>query len=290
MILVSAYQPDQLDALTRLVNQQIAYLAPALTLTTDHVNWPAQRSHDLWIEHLPREEGEPITSSVIIDETLAAAGQCIVFPEGKAVITWLVASPIFKNVASYLIAHLEGKAIQLGATSIEINRLGVTVGWLGVPASWVHVINALRLGGFQEQARWAMFRWDTPDVVRPLPAGIKTGWHMNSPMGEWTLTAYQEDQEVGNSLAWAVPFFLRDAAGAEDWITLESIQIQPEFRRRGIALGLVHEQMRFHGRRGFKHWLGRAKSDHVEGLALFRSLGAQYIDDAVSFIKSVQHV
>lgn len=272
-----------LPSLTRLVNQQIAGLPPACTVTPEQVALAIAQGGSLWNIHYPGER-EPHTGGTICileHRVVVAAAQWYIprTEKGVFVLQWIVANPE-RPLPLRTLLHLIDKAFAASACGrIYCARYSFGVGWFGIPAAWTHVITAMLETGYRQAETWLLMHGETAFHAL-LPAAPKDGlrfyWNMNKPALEWNLTAYYDDTLAGECQVWGVPPHLEDWLEAPLWALIEGIEVAEAYRQRGLGRRLLAEQMRFHARRGVQQFLAWTPADNPAARRLHESMGFVY--------------
>ena len=246
-----------LPSLTRLINQHIATIPPAFTVSEAEVEQIIAKGGSLWQIHFP-EEREPYptgTICVLEHREVVAAAQWIApkVPNGIFSLAWIVAEPSAIFPLRTLL-HLLEKQIELsGCRRIDCGRFSFGVGWFGLPTAWKHIISGMTEAGYKQTQTWVLMHGETSfhNTLPPPPSdGLRLYWNMNKPALEWDLTASHGESAVGECQVWGIPPHLEDRADLANWATVEWLGIDVKFQRQGFGKRLLAEQMRFHARRG----------------------------------------
>jgi GNAT superfamily N-acetyltransferase len=279
------FQPKLLPSLTRLVNQQIADVPPGCGFEEAQVEQIVEQGGSLWDVHFPDEHqlASTRTACVLEKGEVVAAAQWLLPRNVKenCSILWLVAHPEHPFPLKTLL-HLIDKQVESGGyAKITESRFSFGVGWFGIPVGWSHMITAMTNAGYRQTEQWVIMYGETGghgSVTAPQPPNLHFHWNMKKPMLEWDLNVYDGEVLAGECQVWGVPPHLEACAG--EWATVEYIEVQEAYQRRGLARRLMAEQMRFHHtRRGIKHfiaWTGYHNEPTIK------------LNESVGFVKGVE--
>ena len=272
-----------LPSLTRLINQHIAAVPPGFTLSEAEVGRIIAGGGSLWQLHYP-EEREPYSTGticVVEHREVAAAAQWTLPKEAKGVFSlqWIVAES--KSVLPLrMLLHLLEKQVEMsGCGTISCARCSFGVGWFGLPTAWKHIISPMLDAGYKQAKTWMIMQGETvihSTLAAPPADGLRFYWNMNKPSLEWDVTAYRGDILVGECEVWGIPPHLEDRADLADWATVEWLSIEAKFHRQGLGKRLLAEQMRFHARRGIKHFITWTEADNLAARKLNERMGFVY--------------
>ena len=274
------FRQNLLPSLTRLINEQIAAVPPGCILSDVQVAQMIAQGGALWDIHYPEDHAQYGTRTVCALEhgEVVAAAQWLLPKNSKlgCWILWLVAQPDHPLPLRTLLHLIDKQAEMSGGGTIGQTRCSLGVGWFGVPATWTHVVQAMLDTGYQQTEKWVLMTGETEihtTIALPQIDNLRFYWNMNKPVLEWGLTAYQGEIQVGECQIWGIPFHLEECAGLSEWTTVEWVDVSSDYRQRGIGKRLLLEQMRFHSRRGIKHFIVWAKDDNLAVRRLNESLG-----------------
>jgi len=90
---------------------------------------------------------------------------------------------------------------------------------------------------------------------------------------EWDLYVHKGDIEVGTCSAWGLPTTFDDNPVANQWMTIEYIEVKPEYRRQNIAQCLLQEQARFHAKQGIQNIIAWVQQKNKPALTLGEKMG-----------------
>lgn len=274
------FRAELLPDLTRLVNEQIAAIPPCWTLSETQVALTIAQADSLWGMHFPEDQDSFASPTVCVLERreIVAAAQWLLPTETTNVcsICWIVARPDNPIAIRTLLHLIEKQALNNGLGTVGFNRFSFGVGWFGIPTQWTHLISGLRDAGYQQTETWVLLHGSTDAYVKipPSPAHDfkKFYWDMDKPALEWTLTAYEGETQVGECQVWGIPDQFEGCDGFEEWATIEWIEVNKSHQKRGLAKRLVAEQMRFHARRGVKHFIMWTEQNNAATRALGKAL------------------
>jgi GNAT superfamily N-acetyltransferase len=279
------YHEKLLPGLTRLINEQTALVPPGFALREGQVADTIAQGGSLWDIHYRREhrERELYTPEVLCvlerREVVAAAQWFFLVKEGVVSIQWLVAQP-GRHVPVLTLLHLIDKWGEMrGASAIHFARFAFGVGWFGLPATWTHIIDPMLESGYRQTEKWVLMHGDTStygSAVPPSVDSLQYHWNMNKPALEWELSAYRGDQLLGEAQVWGIPPHLEDCPPADEWATVELVEVEKAYRRRGLGTWLLAEQMRFHSRRGVQHLIAWTRDGNRAARKLHRNMGFVY--------------
>lgn len=271
-----------LPSLTRLINEQIARVPPGFQLNEGQIADTIARGGSLWDIHFPseRELYAPEVLCVLERrEVVAAAQWFFLVKKGTVSIQWLVAQP-GRHVSVRTLLHLIDKWGEMrGAGGITFARFAFGVGWFGLPATWTHLIDPMLDSGYRQTEKWVLMHGDTGVFGNAAPPSIDSlnfYWNMNKPALEWELSAYRGERLVGEAQVWGIPPHLEDSPPADEWATVELVEVEKAYRRHGVGKWLLAEQMRFHSRRGVQHLIAWTRDGNRAGRKLHRSMGFEY--------------
>lgn len=254
------YHPKYLPSLTRLINEQIASVPPQLQYTEEQIDWTIGQGGGLWGFHFP---GERVISAhqtlcVLEKREVIAAAQWLLPTDSKGMLTllWIVAQPGHPIPLRTLLHLIDRQADARGGGGITFSRFSFGVGWFGIPAGWTHVIDAMVEMGYKKEQPWLLMCGDIGSATNATKIeGLRYHWNMNKPALEWDFNAYDGDILAGECMVWGIPLHAQDCRTASEWATVEFVEVAKPYRRRGIGKWLLSEQMRFHARRGVKHFM-----------------------------------
>ena len=274
------YDRHVLPSLTRLINEQMAGIPPGCAFTEQQIDQTIERGGLLWKSHFPDQSASFFTARtvcVLEKREVVAAAQWLIPSTGSDVcaLLWIVAHPKHPIPLKTLLHLVEKQAESSGCTSIEPTRCSFGAGWSGIPAIWTHVVKGLREAGYEPGEKWLLMHGET-DVHNTILADadprVKLYWDMNKPALEWKVTAYTGETQVGQCLVWGVPALWEGCPNFAEWATVESLEVNPDQRRRGFGKRLIAEQMRFQARRGIQHFLVWVGEDNEAARKLTESL------------------
>ena len=314
---IQAIDPALLPSLTRLINAHIASAVPRLVLTEQLVNTIIEDAALLWSEHYP-EQLDRATSADYAPEVgtlcVAESGSCLAAAQwlrlhshdpyvGESfrhdlLVQWIVAEPGRFRALANLLRKLESVAANLGCTGIRVDaRFSFGSGWLGVADDWDHLVDGLLRNGYLLQDRWSIFE----RTVLPLPAscppegevGIEgvantaLAWRVDEEAGEWICIVRIGETDLGECQAWDVPRHLRSCAGAERWITIEWIDVDEGYQRRGLGRYLMGSQLAFQAERGKSSVVLWCDAEDSQACAFYRGLGFREAFRSLCFVKAL---
>jgi ribosomal protein S18 acetylase RimI-like enzyme len=279
---VVEYRSELLPSLTRLINEQMASIPPQWSFSEAQVALTIEQAASLWGMHYPddHELYRAQTLCVLHRREVVAAAQWLLPQHQREVcsICWLVAHPDRPTALQTLLHLLEKQAGAGGCHLITCGRSSFGVGWFGIPATWKHVFDGMCAAGFNHTETWMLLHGRTSayDSAPLIPNRMKLYWDMNRPALEWTLSAYASETVIGECQVWGIPDHLEACAGFNQWATIEWIEVNGEYQRRGIGKRLIAEQMRFHGQRGIEHFAAWVRQGNHSARRLHESMGFQY--------------
>jgi GNAT superfamily N-acetyltransferase len=276
------FHEQLLPSLTRLINDQIAAIPPAMTLSEAEVGQIIANGGALWQIHFP-EDREPYpngTICVLEHREVVAAAQWIAPKDAGGIfsLAWIVARPESPLPLKTLLHLLEKQVALSGSRSIGCMRFSFGVGWFGLPTAWKHIINGMREAGYKQTQTWVIMHGETEfhTTLTPPSDGLRFYWNMNKPSLEWDVTAFQGESEIGECEVWGIPPHLEDREDLADWATVEWLSIEGKYQRQGFGKRLLAEQMRFHARRGIKHFIAWTWQNNLAARHLNESMGFVY--------------
>ncbi len=277
------FHENLLPSLTRLINQQIATIPPAFTLSEAEVGQIIRDCGSLWMLHYPEEREPRLTGTICVLEhrEVLAAAQWTLPREADGIFTleWIVSDPQTWVPLKTLLHLLEKQVEMSGCRSIACGRFSFGVGWPGLPTAWTHVIKGMTDAGYKQTQTWVIMHGETAihsTLSAPPANDLRFYWNMNKPSLEWDLTAYRDDTEVGECQVWGIPPHLEDRADLASWATVEYLGVEAKYHRQGIGKRLMAEQMRFHTRRGIQHFIAWTSPDNLAARKLNESMGFVY--------------
>lgn len=277
------FRLELLPDLTRLVNEQLAAIPPCWTFSETQVALTIAQAGTLWGMHFPEDQESCASPTVCVLERreIVAAAQWLLPSENKYAcsICWIVARPDYPIAARTLLHLIENQASAGGYGKVHLTRFSFGVGWFGIPAQWKHIHTGMRDAGYQQTETWVLMHGSTDahNNLPPSPADEikKLYWDMDKPALEWTLTAYEGETQIGECQVWGIPDQFEGCDGFEEWATVEWIEVNQAHQRRGLARRLMAEQMRFHARRGVKHFIAWTEQDNEAARRLNESMHFQ---------------
>lgn len=290
---VVEYHPELVPSLTRLINEQTASIPPHCAFTEAQVALAVEQAPTLWGMHYADEHElyDARTLCVLQRGELAAAAQWVIPRQRRdsCSLAWIVAQPNQRGALPTLLHLIEKQISGGGFTVIELGRFSFGLGWFGLPAGWTHIIEAMRKADFEHTETWTMMVGSTAfQKESPLPNRVTLAWDMNKPALEWKLTAYQDDTAIGECQVWGAPDHFEGCAAFSQWASIEWIEVEGEYQRRGIAARLVSEQMRFHARRGVQHFMAWTRQNNEAARRLNQSMGFETTSDLVVLRKQLR--
>jgi hypothetical protein len=288
------FRAELLPGLTRLINEQIASIPPCWTLSETQVALTIGQAETLWGMHFP-EDNEPCatpTVCVLQRREVVAAAQWLLPARNKnyCCISWIVAHPDHAIAVRTLLHLIEKQAQSGGYGIINLTRFSFGVGWFGIPSDWKHVIGGMRDAGYDQRETWRIMH-GSADFYHSLPPSntddLKLYWNMNKPALEWNLAAYDGESKVGECEVWGVPDQFEGCDGFEEWTTIEYVEVNDAYQRRGLAKRMIAEQMRFHARRGVKNFIVWTEDDNHAARRLNESLRFTYGPELLVFQKNL---
>ncbi|MHC5058701.1 MAG: GNAT family N-acetyltransferase [Planctomycetota bacterium] len=124
------------------------------------------------------------------------------------------------------------------------------------------------------------------DPSRP-PEPCDVDWAEDLDMDEWKLSARRGDELVGECEAWGVPDHLKELPGAGEWVTVEFIEVEKPFRRRGWGRWLLREQLRRQAKLGKGRAILWTESGNRPMLGLLASLGFELGPECVCMVREL---
>ena len=279
---VVEYRSEHLPSLTRLINEQMASIPPQGSFTEEQVALTIEQAASLWGMHFPEDHElyRVQTLCILHRREVVAAGQWLLPHQHREVcsICWLIANPSRPTALQTLLHLIEKQATSGGYKLIECGRFSFGIGWFGIPNTWKHIVDGMGDAGFSQTETWMIMHSSTSnhDRAAPVSNSIKLYWDMNRPALEWTLTAYEYETMIGECQIWGIPDHLETCEGFKQWASIEWIEVDGEYQRRGIGKRLIAEQMRFHGRRGIEHLMSWIRQGNQSARGLHESMGFEY--------------
>lgn len=269
-------------SIAALLKRTQGQLAPGLAFDFGAVAGSLSQGGDLWAGHYgtePLRQHQPhaqlVRERTPQGERLAAGGMLLPIGtggNGSAILNWLAADEDAGAEMAQLLAQFEQVAREAGCTRIETGRNSFGAGWLGLPS--LPVLDAgMQAAGWQQTAYWQVFalRADPSMAIR-RPEGTEFDRRVQSPLHiDYVATPIGQETALSECRVWSIPEAF--APLAPDACTIEYVETQPAYRRRGIARALLQAAMIDQGQAGFTHWLLWAKHNAVPMTGLARSLG-----------------
>jgi GNAT superfamily N-acetyltransferase len=140
------------------------------------------------------------------------------------------------------------------------NPLGL--GWSGVPVTWKHSMLAYKQAGFVESDQWIILTGRTDHMSTdpaPLPPSLTVIFTPFDERREWRLEVYHNEKFAAECDARGVPPHLDDAWSFRDWVIVEWIGVDTDFRGQGLGYWIMMKQLLHHLRSGRKNvllWTG----------------------------------
>jgi GNAT superfamily N-acetyltransferase len=213
-------------------------------------------------------------------------------------VQWIVAEPDCPGALEALLSDLEKVALDQACVSIRVDaRFSFGLGWLGLSGGWDHLIDGLWRSDYEIQDRWSIL------VVMPTPglpsaallpqeagsagelADTNLIWRIDERAGEWTCVVRKGEIELGECQAWAVPRHLQPCAATEDWITIEWIDVDDDYRRQGLGRYLMATQLAFQAERGKRCVFLWCDAEDRQARAFHRALGFSDAFESVCWVK-----
>jgi GNAT superfamily N-acetyltransferase len=240
----------------------------------------------LWGFHFPGEKFTAATQTLCVLEKreVIAAAQYLLPKDETSMLTllWIVAQPGHPIPLRTLLHLIDRQADARGCGGITFSRFSFGVGWFGIPAGWTHVIEAMMEMGYKKEQPWLLMCGDTSTPVAVTKVeGLRYHWNMNKPALEWELTAYDGETLAGECDVWGIPLHAEDCHNVSEWVTVELVEVAKPYRRRGIGKWLLAEQMRFHARRGVKHFMLWTGQRNKAARKLNEKLGFTNVDKLI---------
>lgn len=280
------YHEKYLPSLTRLINEQIASMPPSLHFNEEQVNWTIEQGAALWGIHFPGEKFTTAFQTLCVlekREVIAAAQWLLPKDESSALtILWIVAEPGHPIPLRTLLHLIDRQADARGCGAINSSRFSFGVGWFGIPASWTHIVDAMVEMGYKKEPPWLLMAGDTATEAPVTKVeGLRYHWNMNKPSLEWEFSAYDGETLAGECYVWGIPVHAEDCLNVSQWATVELVEVPKAYRRRGIGKWMLAEQMRFHARRGVKHFMMWTGQRNKAARKLNESLGFTNVEKLV---------
>ncbi|MBI3941752.1 MAG: GNAT family N-acetyltransferase [Chloroflexi bacterium] len=296
------YSPEWLTSLVDLVNLHSALVPPAFTFTAEQVA-TIVAYNALWAHHYPETEGAYIPEVFCARDQgqLVAAGQWSYPAElqteesidetATGHIDWIVAKPGQLPALHNLLEKLTAQAQSTGCQYLNMTtRSSLGVGWFGIPTTWPHIIAGFQHSGFACSDRWLIMTASTQVLEIPQPAsipGIHLAWQENTAALEWSLSAYDEKDLVGECEAWGIPPHFRDCPDYPHWITIEWLGIEKPYRRQGLGRWFLARQLRRQAERGISHAIAWTEVDNIAAQAVNAALGFRSGPECWQFTKKL---
>jgi ribosomal protein S18 acetylase RimI-like enzyme len=300
MMQVVAFEAAHVADVTRLVNAQIAAVAPGWQLSEARV-WDILQKESLWEIHYADEDPPPWTWSVETvcvvegERVLAAARFDYRYDEGVLGMVsgrWLVAEVNQAEAVGMLLAYLIAKRGDSQAAILVNGRSDFGAGWSGVPTSDEQIRQVLEEKGFVPFQKWVIMTAEignsepppqsyggylASSSVRRQPAsegGNQTlRWEIDEGRLEWDVAIYDGDTMIGECQSWGIPPEFETCAGYEEWMQIEWLGVEEAYQRRGLGRRLLEAQLRYHAARGVKHCLLYTEVNNVAARAVNVALG-----------------
>ena len=278
--------PSHIPDLTRLINAQIAPIPPHWTLIESQVAAILQKP-SLWEIHYADEEPPPWTWTsetlcIVEDDHVLAAARFdhrtqydhLTMASGR----WLVGDPAYPEALKRLLDELISKREHMEQYVFVNGRTDFGIGWSGIPTTDTHVMQALAEKGFVPFQKWLVMTADishfaADDMPLPSVESLRLQWAINESPLEWHLNLYDGETQIGECQSWGIPSEFASCSDYALWMQIEWLGVEPEYQRRGLARRLMHEQFRYHARRGTRYCLLYTELDNTATKALNASLG-----------------
>ena len=244
-----------LPALVELVNAHLALVPPvAGRVTSEALHTIIAFYELLWAHHYPDARlASSSTSALTFVEDEKPLGLLLLRPdvleleeedfaeEGCGEVALLLFAPDRLDVGAQLLEEAESILGAAGCTCIELSgRCPIGIGWSGFPETWHHVVAALESAGYECFDGWIILtgRTDRMSHFHRLFLPPCTCCSPITPTGrEWRLEVYNSEQFAAECEARGVPPHLEGCPGFEDWIVVEWIGVDEEFRGKASATG-----------------------------------------------------
>ncbi len=238
-----------------------------------------------WALHYPDDARPKRSYGLRSGASLAAAAQVTLYPragEGgsfhlDASIGWIAAAAGEPALLADFLGAIAADVRAAGATEVGCfsrNELGI--GWFGIPESWDHVLAGCRAAGFEPGQTWGLWSADV-EAIRsarvPGYAGLTLDRFHRPDDAEHETVARIKGADAAECVIWNPPAIFSDAPDFPAWTTLELIEVQPPFRRQGLARWLLAEQARWLGPAGVRHVLSWVEADNTPAASLLAACG-----------------
>jgi len=198
----------------------------------------------------------------------------------RASLCWVIAAKERGHTVEKLLDVFHERAKGQGCTSVfAATRCELGVTWFGFPVTWRYVIDALQRKSYACEDRWVMMTGPTDstrEIVEPDIPGLQLEWTINKSRLEWDVRAMVDGKEAGNCSVWGIPPCYADCAGYKDWTTLESVDVEEEYRRKGLARYLIQSQFSRQRKLGVKQVIAQTEVNNEPARKFFETLGFKF--------------
>lgn len=279
------FEKQHVPDVTRLVNTQIAMIPPHWQLSESQV-WDILQKDSLWEIHYQDEEPPAWTWNneiicVVEGERVLAAGRIDYRYDngqlGMAAARWMVSDHQYPVAINMLLEYLIAKRGE-GHAEILINgRSDFGIGWSGIPTTDLGLNTALEAKGFVVDQKWFIMTADIQSFINQDLPVVKLDqhlkWVINESRLEWHLNLYDGETLIGECQSWGIPPEFAACDGYNDWMQIEWLGVEEDYRRRGLARGLLTEQLRYHVARGKRYCFAYTSTGNTATFNLNTSLG-----------------
>ncbi len=291
MVRIAAFEEAHLPQLVELVNMHLRSVPPYGARVDARAVETALRFYEaLWAHHYPALAREPNScTSFVALEGADVLGLVVARPEvlhleedelgeeNSAELSLFLFHPARPDAGERLIAAAMELLSARGAKSVDTpGRCPVGLGWSGIPEGWLHVTTALSAAGFEHVDGWALLFGDTREMETeppPLPPSMHVLFTPYPERREWRLEVYHHDRYAAECEARCVPPHLEHCEGFDEWVVIEWIGVDEEFRGRGLGFWLMMKQLLYHLRGGRHRVLLWTGPENDIALRFYRRLG-----------------
>lgn len=252
------YNKELLPQLTKLVNFHIGKIPPFFELTDSQVEIVLENAGEWWWKiKRPYKELYKNISCIIEDGKLIAAMEWaqyesddIDYPYSKedCCINWLFTYPENKKSLKFLFDHVGVLSNKIGCKQFSFSaRFHFGVGWMGIPESWNHIVEGLIYSGFR--IRGSDILMTKVVSSEKMKTNLDINYKLKHRKNEQTLETITEcrlknGELIGECWAWELPPYLtNNIKRLQKWVSIESIEVNEKYRRKGIGTKLLQSQI-----------------------------------------------
>lgn len=269
-------KPEHIPQLTHLLNHHLHLITPPFSLSEQKVQSVVFSTYNT--AYFTRDWNPPRQYGIYHHHQLIAAAQWEIprKPNLASLLWFAIAQPNYPQAIQLLIDTFLKQTHKAGCNEIILEKFEFGVGWVGIPEPWDYLHQALTKANFWVHETWGIWTGSINDIltnpVKPQD-NLTLSWDINPQKREYDLFLHRDRVEIGMCSAWGLPDTLDDDPTASQWMTIEYVEVKPDYRRHKIAKFMLQEQARYHARHGIQNFIVWIQQKNTPAINFAHSMG-----------------